>query len=67
VSRLAALLQYIIIGSANINQRSLDGARDTEIAMAAYQAGHRATADSTPDGDVRFSCVHSRSIASGRS
>ena len=25
------------MGSANINQRSLDGSRDTEIAMGAYQ------------------------------
>lgn len=29
--------EYVIIGSANINQRSMDGARDTEIAMGAYQ------------------------------
>ncbi|CAL5324229.1 unnamed protein product [Camellia sinensis] len=29
--------EYTIIGSANINQRSLDGTRDTEIAMGAYQ------------------------------
>ncbi|KAL3020677.1 hypothetical protein AAZX31_05G157000 [Glycine max] len=29
--------EYVIIGSANINQRSLDGSRDTEIAMGAYQ------------------------------
>lgn len=49
---LHAALQYIIIGSANINQRSLDGARDTEIAMGSYQTGHRATFESTPDGDV---------------
>lgn len=28
---------YVIIGSANINQRSLDGSRDTEIAMGAHQ------------------------------
>ncbi|KAE8705101.1 Phospholipase D alpha 1 [Hibiscus syriacus] len=32
--------EYIIIGSANINQRSMDGARDTEIAMGAYQPYH---------------------------
>ncbi|XP_030963929.1 phospholipase D alpha 1-like [Quercus lobata] len=32
--------EYIIIGSANINQRSMDGARDTEIAMGAYQTFH---------------------------
>ncbi|QHO04691.1 hypothetical protein HN51_060669 [Arachis hypogaea] len=29
--------EYIINGSANINQRSMDGARDTEIAIGAYQ------------------------------
>ncbi|CAL4991323.1 unnamed protein product [Urochloa decumbens] len=32
--------EYIIIGSANINQRSMDGGRDTEIAMGAYQPAH---------------------------
>ncbi|KAK6941658.1 Phospholipase D/Transphosphatidylase, partial [Dillenia turbinata] len=34
--------EYIIIGSANINQRSMDGARDTEIAMGGYQPHHLA-------------------------
>uniref|UniRef100_A0A0D6QSJ5 Phospholipase D n=1 Tax=Araucaria cunninghamii TaxID=56994 RepID=A0A0D6QSJ5_ARACU len=29
--------EYVIMGSANINQRSMDGSRDTEIAMGAYQ------------------------------
>lgn len=28
---------YIIIGSANINQRSMAGTRDTEMAIGAYQ------------------------------
>ncbi|KAG2292129.1 hypothetical protein Bca4012_008122 [Brassica carinata] len=32
--------EYIIIGSANINQRSMDGARDSEIAMGGYQPYH---------------------------
>ena len=32
--------EYVIIGSANINQRSMDGSRDTEIAMGAYQPYH---------------------------
>lgn len=32
--------EYVIMGSANINQRSLDGSRDTEIAMGAYQPHH---------------------------
>ncbi|KAF3446841.1 hypothetical protein FNV43_RR12021 [Rhamnella rubrinervis] len=29
--------EYVMIGSANINQRSMAGSRDTEIAMGAYQ------------------------------
>ncbi|XP_010520828.1 PREDICTED: phospholipase D delta-like [Tarenaya hassleriana] len=29
--------EYVLLGSANINQRSLAGSRDTEIAMGAYQ------------------------------
>ncbi|KAK9829228.1 hypothetical protein WJX72_004613 [[Myrmecia] bisecta] len=29
--------EFIILGSANINQRSLDGARDTEMAVGAFQ------------------------------
>ncbi|XP_051147596.1 phospholipase D alpha 4 [Andrographis paniculata] len=29
---------YLIIGSANVNQRSMDGQRDTEIAIGCYQS-----------------------------
>lgn len=29
---------YLLIGSANINQRSMDGQRDTEIAIGCYQS-----------------------------
>ncbi|OIW04933.1 hypothetical protein TanjilG_15678 [Lupinus angustifolius] len=29
---------YILIGSANVNQRSMDGKRDTEIAIGCYQS-----------------------------
>ena len=32
--------EYIIVGSANCNQRSMDGGRDSEIAMGAYQPHH---------------------------
>ncbi|GJY89218.1 PH, RCC1 and FYVE domains-containing protein 1-like protein [Tanacetum coccineum] len=32
--------EYIIVGSANINQRSMNYARDFEIAMGAYQTYH---------------------------
>ncbi|KAK7359099.1 hypothetical protein VNO77_01045 [Canavalia gladiata] len=45
--------EYVIIGSANINQRSLDGSRDTEIAMGAYQPKYTKTAkNSLPHGQV---------------
>eukprot|EP00775_Hariotina_reticulata_P006308 gene6308-6543_t len=45
---------YIIVGSANINQRSLDGSRDTEIAIGAFQDGYvlRSTRDQLPLGQV---------------
>ncbi|MCO5576766.1 hypothetical protein L7F22_030585 [Adiantum nelumboides] len=45
--------EYVIIGSANINQRSMAGSRDTEIAMGAYQP-HRTWArkGSHPQGQV---------------
>ncbi|KAK1418720.1 hypothetical protein QVD17_27866 [Tagetes erecta] len=45
--------EYVIIGSANINQRSLEGTRDTEIAMGAYQPRHTwATKLSYPRGQI---------------
>lgn len=34
---LDPFLQFVMEGSANINQRSQDGGRDTEIAMGAFQ------------------------------
>lgn len=39
--------EYVIIGSANINQRSMDGGRDTEIAMGAFQPCY--TVGQSPD------------------
>lgn len=45
--------EYVILGSANINQRSLEGTRDTEIAMGAYQPLHTwARKQSTPYGQI---------------
>ncbi|KAL5201158.1 hypothetical protein ABZP36_035512 [Zizania latifolia] len=45
--------EYVILGSANINQRSLAGSRDTEIAMGAYQPHHAwSTKGSHPRGQV---------------
>ncbi|KAL2477769.1 Phospholipase D beta 1 [Forsythia ovata] len=45
--------EYVILGSANINQRSLEGTRDTEIAMGAYQPHHTwARKLSSPRGQI---------------
>ncbi|KAL6506660.1 hypothetical protein OROHE_022492 [Orobanche hederae] len=45
--------EYVILGSANINQRSLAGSRDTEIAMGAYQPHHTwAKKKNHPHGQV---------------
>lgn len=45
--------EYVLIGSANINQRSLSGSRDTEIAMGAYQPNYTwARKDCHPNGQV---------------
>ncbi|KAI5054976.1 hypothetical protein GOP47_0030121 [Adiantum capillus-veneris] len=45
--------EYIILGSANINQRSMAGGRDSEIAMGAYQPAHTiANEGPSPKADV---------------
>lgn len=44
--------EYIIVGSANINDRSLSGNRDTEIAVGAYQPNYTGTGETLPNGDV---------------
>lgn len=45
--------EYVILGSANINQRSMEGTRDTEIAMGAYQPYHTwARKQSSPNGQI---------------
>ncbi|KAK4365301.1 hypothetical protein RND71_016659 [Anisodus tanguticus] len=45
--------EYVILGSANINQRSLEGTRDTEIAMGAYQPHHTwANKHSSPHAQI---------------
>lgn len=46
--------EFVLIGSANINQRSLEGTRDTEIAMGGYQPHHSwAKKGSRPRGQVK--------------
>lgn len=45
--------EYVILGSANINQRSMEGTRDTEIAMGAYQPHYTwAKNQSRPYGQI---------------
>ncbi|XP_021855176.2 phospholipase D beta 1-like isoform X1 [Spinacia oleracea] len=45
--------EYVIMGSANINQRSMEGTRDTEIAMGAYQPHYTwASRKSRPHGEI---------------
>ena len=52
--------EYVIIGSANINQRSMEGPGDTEIAMGAYQPRHTwARKLSNPHGQVTLKLKNS--------
>lgn len=52
--------EFIILGSANINQRSMAGSRDTEIAMGAYQPHHTwGEKQEHPLGQVRVSASFS--------
>jgi len=44
--------EVMVVGSANINQRSFDGDRDTEIGISCFQPFKRADASSTPRGSV---------------
>ncbi|RAL44428.1 hypothetical protein DM860_011705 [Cuscuta australis] len=45
--------EFVILGSANINQRSLEGTRDTEIAMGGYQPDHTwANKNCRPHGQI---------------
>ncbi len=43
---------YVLVGSANVNQRSLGGNRDTEIAVGAYQPEHTVESEVHPRGGV---------------
>eukprot|EP00897_Mesotaenium_endlicherianum_P009629 jgi/Mesen1/8695/ME000052S08121 len=46
--------EFVIVGSANINQRSQDGSRDTELAIGAFQPHHTmgTSADGLPLGEI---------------
>ena len=45
---------YLVCGSANINQRSMAGERDTEICIGAYQPNHGVTPEGVPSGGVSY-------------
>merc|ERR1712194_809803 len=47
-----------LIGTANINQRSMDGCRDSEIMMTSWQPDHLATKESIPKGDIHAFRLH---------
>uniref|UniRef100_A0A6V7QQM1 phospholipase D n=1 Tax=Ananas comosus var. bracteatus TaxID=296719 RepID=A0A6V7QQM1_ANACO len=44
--------EYIIVGSANINERSMNGARDSEIAMGGYQPHYLTTRQQPARGQI---------------
>jgi len=44
--------EVAIVGSANINMRSMAGSRDTELAVSCYQPGHTAAAEGVPRGQI---------------
>jgi phospholipase D1/2 len=50
--------EVCLIGTANINQRSLDGCRDSEIQMTSYQPKHLATPVSVAHGDIHAFRMH---------
>lgn len=50
--------EVALIGTANINQRSMDGCRDTEIMMATWHPNYLATEDSIAKGDIHAFRLH---------
>jgi len=55
-----------LIGTANINQRSMDGCRDSEIMMTSWQPKHLATKEALPKGDVHAFRLHTRASNTGQ-
>ncbi|KNC82703.1 hypothetical protein SARC_05021 [Sphaeroforma arctica JP610] len=61
--------EYVMVGSANINERSLAGDRDTELCMGMYQPNYRREENNElPKGDVAcfrkaLWCEHASSVA----
>lgn len=55
-----------LIGTANINQRSMDGCRDSEIMMTSWQPEHLATEESAPKGDIHAFRLHTWASITGQ-
>lgn len=55
-----------LIGSSNINQRSLDGARDSELLLGSWQPSHMATKESIAHGEVHGFRLHCWESIMGR-
>jgi len=55
-----------LIGTANINQRSMDGCRDSEIMMTSWQPEHLATKQAMPKGDVHAFRLHAWATITGK-
>ncbi|KAL7538619.1 hypothetical protein ACHAXR_008689 [Thalassiosira sp. AJA248-18] len=55
-----------LIGTANINQRSMDGCRDSEIMMTSWQPDHLATKESIPKGDIHAFRLHTWASITGQ-
>ena len=50
--------EVALIGTANVNQRSMDGCRDSEIMMTSWQPDHLATKESIAKGDIHGYRMH---------
>lgn len=60
--------EYVSISSANLNQRSLDGTRDTELGMGAWQPAYtlaRAKHGKQTDGGLKSNPGETDSVAAG--
>jgi len=58
--------EVALIGTANINQRSMDGCRDSEIMMTSWQPKHRATRKAIAKGDIHGFRLHTWASITGQ-
>jgi phospholipase D1/2 len=57
--------EVALIGTANINQRSMDGCRDSEIMLTSWHPDYLATKDSIPKGDIHAFRLHTWASITG--